>query len=165
VLNKPFKYGYGLDTLYSGEVNAQGQPHGPGEMTVTEEGPYKGTVQTGMFVDGAPYGVGKFVTPHGYKQTGEFDNGDLSGVARIEYADGAHYDGQFKGGKRHGLGTYTYSDGTVSSGWWADDERHGIALFVHAEGKAAMMCEHGKVDSVTEGLIDDACIHAHTEAS
>jgi hypothetical protein len=156
VFNKPIDYFVGEKAEYSGEVNAHGQPHGPGELTITSEGPFKGAVHTGMFVDGALHGVCKFVFPDGLKQTRQFDKGDLSGLARVEWPDGVCYEGQLKGGKEHGLATFTYSDGRKYIGWWTDGEQHGISLWVYEDGsKEACSWERNKLVSRTSGCIDD----------
>jgi hypothetical protein len=155
VLNKPLHLLDELYALYSGEVDAHGQPHGPGELTCTF-GPFKGLVHTGMFVHGEPRGVGKIVFPSGDILTGEVYRGNLSGLARVEWPNGACYEGPCEGGKEHGLATFTYSDGRKYIGWWAHGEPHGIALFVYADGsKEACSWERNKLVSRTSGYIDD----------
>jgi hypothetical protein len=154
VLNKIIKDSSGLEVLYSGEVDARGQPHGCGEDVITSKGPQEGFVEMGFFAGGLLHGIAQLVTSDGTKYTGEYIRGCLEGVGRIERVDGQRYAGQCHGGKRHGFGTLAYIDGRMIIGWWVDDLCHGIALFVYADGsKAAVTLEHDEEVSQTLGLI------------
>jgi hypothetical protein len=134
-------------------VDADGQPNGYGERTLTSKDSYEGTVHTGMWVHGLFQGVGKLVLPSGYQSSGQFVEGNSSGVALCEYPNGDRYSGEFKFGHKHGFGTFTFRDGSVVMGWYVEDKYHGVALFVAVDGsKSAWTCEHDKVVSRTSGL-------------
>jgi hypothetical protein len=158
VVSLPIKY-LGAKALFSGEINACGQPHGYGEQIIISKGPIKGHLRIGMHLDGHLRGVCKFVHPSGEKGIGEFSIFCLEGVGFYEYPHGARYAGQFKSNKKHGFGTYTSNEGIVVIGWFADDDVHGVVLFSYPDGsKGALTYEHGKVVAQSTGFIFDACI-------
>jgi hypothetical protein len=152
VLSKHIKLSNGYNALYSGEVDAQGRPHGYGEHIITSNGQFEGQVSMGMFVHGELQGVGKVVGSRGQKSTGVFVKGFLEGFGLVEYGSESSYAGQWKGSKMHGIGKLIY-DGVII-GWFADNKHHGTALWLKADGsKVALKWKHNEVVSRSKGLI------------
>jgi hypothetical protein len=158
-LNRLIKTPKGRDTLYSGEVNEHGQPHGYGEWVIISKDEFEGRIDSGTFENGVFQGVGKVVSPNGQKGTGEWVKSLLDGVGLLEYPSGSRYHGQLKGGKKHGFGTLAYGDGRMFWGFFAEDKIHGAGLWIFADGsKSAVTCQHDKVVSENRGLMNhDAC--------
>jgi hypothetical protein len=151
----------GVELLYSGELNACGQPHGYGESTVPSKDEIKGHIYTGMYVKGRSQGVGKDIIPNGQMYTGEFIRSIQNGVGLYVWPDGNRYEGQFKGGKMHGFGTFAFADGAVYIGWWAHNKKHGIGFSVAVDGsETAMTYDRDNLVSQTSGLIDASDEHA-----
>jgi hypothetical protein len=163
VLERPLKNPSGLEGLYSGEVDAQGRPHGYGEWVTTEKHALQGSFYIGAFVDGYQEGIGKLVSLSGYTRIGNFVKGSLlDGVVLSEYSSGNCYSGMLKCAQRHGIGTLKLVDGRVYLGWFADDEFHGVGLCVLADGfKLAVTYERGLVVSETSGMMNVLCMQIY----
>ena len=67
---------YNGDTVFDGNVNVL---EGKGTLTLTEEGPNKGTSYTGQFKAGKYHGVGTWVGSSGNKYEGSWKAGSFHG--------------------------------------------------------------------------------------
>jgi hypothetical protein len=149
----------GILAPYTGEIDAQDKPNGYGELAYLPlTNLAEAHVDMGVFVDGALHGIGKRITPSGFKRTGEFVRGLLDGVALYEHPRGDLHFGHFKGSMRHGFGIETLRDGKKTFGWWKNDTRDGIALKVSAQGiKVAVVYACGNLISERKSLMEVEC--------
>jgi len=79
--------------LYEGERNSEGEPHGKGKITYTNEATYEG----------------------------EFENGKPHGFGKKSFKSGITYEGEFKNGKYDGNGKLTDNGKVVLEGIWDAD--------------------------------------------
>ncbi|MEO8008417.1 MAG: hypothetical protein ABI728_07855 [Betaproteobacteria bacterium] len=97
---------------------------------------FDGSVLTGGFVDGRPYGHGvhrygpRSLAP-GARYEGDLKDGKMEGSGVFYWADGSRYEGQFKNNKADGVGAFISSDGQRFEGHF---------LFGRPVGKKPPMC-------------------------
>ena len=114
-------------TLYEGECNEEGKPHGKGRMKYGEDCTFEGIFSNGAPLKGKlrywngdhyegevknnkPSGQGVWVDSVGTYR-GTFNNGDFI-HGDIIYTDGSRYTGYIVDGKKHGVhGEYIFKDG------------------------------------------------------
>ena len=94
------------DSKYSGEVDAEGRPHG----------------------------FGKQVWNDGCESLGLFEHGGLNGIAKCRWQDGYEQIEMWNGDKRTGLGRIVFSSGNVRDGDYVDDEQHGYFIEISKAG-------------------------------
>ena len=89
--SKTFRIPGPNNTLYEGECDKEGRPHGKGTMKYSD-----GSHFTGLFNDGAP-SKGKFVYHHGGSYDGEIKNNRPEGNGVWKDSNGT-FDGNFMKG-------------------------------------------------------------------
>ena len=102
------------ETMYKGELDNQGRPHGKGLQIDRSGNKY-----IGYFYEGLPHGMGRLEQKSGEVFQGEFKNGQLNGIAAYTSPDGKKYSGNYCNGKLTGL------DGSVYIGLFHSDKPHG----------------------------------------
>ncbi|CAF1064768.1 unnamed protein product [Rotaria sordida] len=100
-----FRYPDGSE--YTGEWNEDGQRHGLGQLTFSDQAKYRGRFENGLFS-----GLGSISYPDGSKYDGEFSQGRYHGLGVFTRCDGMKYEGQLHEGKIFGLGLLTFADGS-----------------------------------------------------
>ena len=118
---------------YSGEKNAQGQPHGKGIMH------YKnGDIYNGEWQNGKRHGIGTMTsgsrTYNGQWKNDQFVKASDTGIDKKHYPDGSDYTGDLVNGKRHGRGTMKFFNGNIYSGEWENDIISGKGTFTYKNG-------------------------------
>lgn len=98
------------NAIYSGEVNAEGQPDGDGEAKIVG-GEYKGAVYEGKFKNGKMEGLATYTAPNGDIFEGYFINNEYKEGQYTFTKDGVFYIGTFENGQP-AEGTYYNKDGT-----------------------------------------------------
>ena len=119
------------DSVYIGEVDTNGNPHGKGKCTYTDASVYEGD-----WVGGKRHGKGKVTTRCGSFYEGDWVNGKRHGKGKNTTKDGSVYEGDFVEDTASGKGKCIYADGSVYEGDWVNDNRHG---------KGKMTTEYGSV--------------------
>lgn len=114
-------------SYYIGEINKDLEPHGEGEIFVTEFVSYKG-----YFNKGVPHGNGKKKT-QGKQFTGRFKNGEI--VYGIESTEKGSYEGEFKDGLKHGKGILRMKNGLTYEGQFANNKKNGMGTLKNKDGK------------------------------
>lgn len=141
--------------VYVGEVNAEGNPHGQGELKLSlgsNHNVYKGEFKDGVIRKGNTKVC--FVCLEGDEFMAMVFYGDFNAKGQLHgkgmticACDGDDfydtYEGEFKNARRHGKGKST-RDGEMGShiyeGDWVDDKRHG-------KGKYVITIKEGKLKS------------------
>ena len=109
---------YDNDDVYTGELDAQGRPHGSGKMQYSDGGSYEGE-----FKEGKRSGKGKMVFPSGNVYEGDFANDLQNGVGVMQINTiGDRYEGEFRGGRANGHGVRNYANGDQKEGQWKNWE-------------------------------------------
>ena len=104
-------------TVYTGQVNENGQYHGCGILTYPN-----GTKYVGEFQNGACFGEGCWTYPQGIRYCGRYQGtAVLNGHGISMYPDGRIYAGRWKDGLPDGYGTWVYVDGSVKTGQWVQN--------------------------------------------
>lgn len=134
---------YGDQGQYQGETDADGIPHGIGNMLYLDgrtyqggwrhghwHGPAKATFQNGDFFEGnyhmdQRHGPGRYQWKDGRSYAGDFYRDQRNGRGEFRWPDGSCYVGEFRNGHRHGYGNYRFPDGSVYEGTWKGSRMHG----------------------------------------
>ena len=124
---------YMFDYTFTGEVNADGKPHGQGVMRHADL-----VVYEGQFRDGKYHGHGIFRWESGEVYEGEFENGASHGRGVLRYPDGKVYEGQFRGGDPSGHGILRHPDGSVLEGEFQYGMANGHGVLRYPDGR---VCE------------------------
>lgn len=103
---------------YLGEMNPDFEPHGFGELIVSEDESYKG-----YFNRGIPHGKGCKKTK-GKEFTGKFKNGEL--VSGVEKTEKGSYEGEFNNFLKHGKGILRMNNGLVYEGEFSNNRKNGM---------------------------------------
>jgi hypothetical protein len=102
----------GLGYIYEGERNANGQPHGQGNMKFENGDYYSGSWFKGKLHGSASAKILVDVDSNNYKAyKGEFQNGKQHGFGKFTWPDGEFYEGHWLNGLFHGHGIYCTPDG------------------------------------------------------
>lgn len=120
---------YANGNTYTGEVNAEGKPHGNGTYRFSG-----GAIYEGGFSDGYRHGHGTFRYANGDVYEGEFEYNMRHGQCIFCYANGDSYEGAFQNNMRSGHGTYRYANGDVYRGEFKDDLQHGEGILFDKNG-------------------------------
>ncbi len=121
------------DGEYTGEVNAQEEPHGQGKLHYQEGDQYHRLQYEGSFVNGWLEGHGKMTWRDGKVYSGEWKASKKHGSGQEKYATGGQYEGQFQEDKKHGIGTMCYSDGSRYVGAFVQDKRKGQGTYTESK--------------------------------
>lgn len=105
----------GFLSVYAGDRDAQGRPHGRGVRRVEQE-------SLGMLL--------------GWKYEGEWADGKLSGEGKLKLNTGDSYSGSFLNGKCHGTGTWKYFDFNEYQGQWVDGLFSGEGIMRYDDGSS-----------------------------
>lgn len=111
---------YDLDqcTVYTGEVNSQGQKHGSGVL-------YSGrSIKRGDFREDQFCGWGREARKHGHVTEAKYENGVADGKGTYVNSRGNKFEGDFKDGKRCGEGTLT-TNKFIYDGQFFDGQLNG----------------------------------------
>lgn len=114
------EFSFGSRTgVYSGEVNADGIPHGQGKFTSSNTTGESWTYQ-GNWVNGHFDGFGTTTWSDGSIHSGEYQNDAQSGHGIHIFPNGQRYEGNFSNSSFSGDGTLYYPDGTCFVGNFTD---------------------------------------------
>ncbi len=117
-------------SLYVGEVNTLGKPHGYGSMWWATGDRYEG-----KWDDGNYEGEGMYFFRNGMKHYGKFKNGEVSGLGVRYYADKGIYFGEWRNGKNHGTGVFIWPNGEKFFGTFKDDDIDGLGVLTWLSGR------------------------------
>ena len=127
---------------FEGAVNADGQPHGQGVMTVPD-----GYRYDGEFRYGKRHGQGVYTWPDGTRHEGEWRDDQPHGQGVSTWPDGRRYEGRFREGQPHGQGVSTTPAGTRYEGEVnADGEPHGQGVMTGMGGRMEGEWRDGKLN-------------------
>jgi len=141
----PQAFRTGVNQIYEGEFDADGQRHGFGlclfENGIIYEGSwaqgkmcgkgfvlnaYGELVYQGELSDNMFNGRGTHLFPNGDRFDGEFREGRMNGYGIYFHAEsGGIYVGEWRRNKRHGSGRLTMPDSSFYDGEWMDDQFGG----------------------------------------
>lgn len=93
-------------SIYVGQWNSSGKPHGKGSIIFPDGIEYHGSFSEGQFS-----GMGALFFPDGAKYEGEFLNGWFHGLGTFWRADNMKHEGEYRGGQICGSGVTTFNDG------------------------------------------------------
>ena len=116
-------------SIYEGERNQKGEPHGQGTLTYDD-----GTKYVGEFKDGILNGQGTLTVPEVGKYVGEFKDGFFNGQGTYTWTKGKKYVGEFKDGRHNGQGTLIIPDVGKYIGEFKDDKRNGQGTITFSDG-------------------------------
>ena len=120
-------------SLYSGEVNDDGQPHGQGVMIARRNGRDISRYEGG-FRDGLPHGQG-IKTWRGSRYEGEWRDGKEHGRGVMDSGTEGRYEGEWQDGKEHGQGIEIFPNGAVYEGEFRDGWPSGQGVDVQPDGR------------------------------
>jgi hypothetical protein len=142
-----------LKIIYTGRLNAKGQPHGDdATMQFCDGQVYSGSVRNGLrcgvghntWADGQEYkgewlnnsrnGRGTHSWKDGRTVTGDWKNGHLHGKIYFSWPNGATFDGHAENGKKHGRGVHRYANGTVFNGNFLNGKPNGFGTLTERDG-------------------------------
>ena len=167
-MHRTIKYDNG--TLYDGDVNSSGQPHGKGFIRFPDGGEY-----TGDFCNNALTGQGTYRYPDGTVYTGEMRNSQRHGYGRKENVmeDGKFIvEGYFFEGLYHGTVKFSWvggrSDGFTVESDWKMGEFQGQGTIHYPDGAvykggididAGYACEGEGILTETNGISYEGMFH------
>jgi hypothetical protein len=140
---KTGKLKYSSGTVYEGQFNAQGQPHGFGTVSYNSGSRYEG-----QFLDGKPHGVGVRHQKNGVVIEGEFKNGKANGVVKLNAPNAGvpyTYEGEMKDDQLHGRGKISWDNGNSFDGEFESNRLHGFGIFYQKDDKYRVRYVEGKV--------------------
>ncbi len=162
---------YDDGSVYVGEV-LDGEPHGFGKMTYSDDDEYDRDYYEGNWKNGEFHGRGKIVWVTGEVFEGELENGERNGYGKVTYDSGDTYEGNFVADSREGYGKYIFKDGERYEGEFHKDNYHGHGKLFYTSGatyvgefKDDKKCGYGKYTyadgSTYEGMFKDDKYEGH----
>jgi len=130
-------------SVYNGEVNAAGVPHGKGMLR--ERIPndyaewydvYEGIFENGKMVRGSVQ-FADDTTYEGEMLDGKFHGRGVWVFKSICGGRDIRYEGEFRNDRRNGYGVYSDSKGDVYEGEWRDSKKNGNFIVRTADGKVS----------------------------
>lgn len=121
-------------SIYVGEVNSSGQPHGRGVATYPADDQYQRQRYDGEWLNSARTGWGTMTWTSGYAFVGSWVNGSREGRGTHMYTNGDRCEAVFRNDKANGEGKYTWPDGNVYTGNFVDDKRQGQGRLIFSNG-------------------------------
>ena len=94
------------NSIYKGEINSKGQPHGRGVMIY-----HDGSINEGHWQKACREGQNFYKTLDGSTLVGEFKNDIPDGKCTEKISDGTIYYGPIKKGLKNGLGNLLFANG------------------------------------------------------
>jgi hypothetical protein len=153
VVNWKYKTGKQKTILYTGRLNATGQPHDENALLrFGDDQVYKGGVRNGkrhgsgtnQWPDGQTYsgewyydsrnGRGTHIWKDGRNVTGTWKNGHLHGKVYFRWPNGAVFDGSACMGKKEGKGVTTRPNGTMYNGNYSNGREDGFGTLIRPDG-------------------------------
>ena len=103
---------------YTGEVNADGNPHGKGVFNFNN-----GQRYDGKYRDGKRNGFGTYYFKDGERFEGEYLNDKRNGRGKYYYKNGDWFEGEYRDNARNGKGVYHFSNGSWEEADYANNAR------------------------------------------
>ena len=151
-------------SVYVGEWNTKGLPHGKGIMYY-----FDGGICEGHWNNGKLHDKGRRVSPNGDVYTGQWNEGKMEGNGTMEYAnkivyngfwkndkqngtgnetwpDGSKFEGEYKNGLKNGKGRFLWPDGTCYQGEFINDVIHGFGKYTWQDKEYEVTLKNGKMD-------------------
>lgn len=128
---------YDDGSIYTGEVNASGVPHGKGKRAW--HGEWEGFSYEGDYVNGEWHGKGRYSYPDGGYYEGDYVHGKQTGKCKIYFGsaspfNGALYEGDIVDGQWTGRGKIAYTDGSGYEGEYLNGQWNGHGKYTSADG-------------------------------
>ena len=117
-------------TVFVGNRNPLGQPHGQGRVTWST-----GEIYEGNFIDGNITGQGTKRFPDGAWYQGQFFNGLFHGHGQAVDKDRNAYQGAWVNGMRHGFGIFNSPQGWIYRGQFTNDQATGRGTVTFPNGQ------------------------------
>jgi len=130
VEDMPFTTLSGVQSKYTGTVNASGKRHGKGVACWDNGDRYDGLWEG----DVPARGRGVYTWADGTRYEGELKGGLRHGRGVCTWADGTRYEGEWKGGLSHGRVVCTNASGIRYEGETNDGKRHGRGVLTLKDG-------------------------------
>ncbi|TAF63927.1 MAG: hypothetical protein EAZ55_12530 [Cytophagales bacterium] len=116
-----------------------GERHGQGTYTWSNDGDYAGDSYTGDFKNNKRSGVGTYSYGDGTKYVGQWLDGKIQGKGKMTWVSGSSYEGDFVNDEREGNGTYIWGASTDNAGdkyvgQWKAGNRTGRGTYTYASG-------------------------------
>ena len=139
---------------YSGEVDAEGQPHGHGEH-ICLRGAAEGNVYMGQHEHGVKSGLGMLRRmKDGWIFLVQYTDNKRQGVGLIVYPDGHMAHAHYVNDLSHGFFVEAFCSGSLRMGCDVDGKQQGTSLYLHLTGKKeAEEWQAGKLISETTGIL------------
>ena len=153
VVNWKYKTGEQKTILYTGRLNATGQPHDENAfLRFGDDQVYKGGVRNGkrhgsgtnQWPDGQTYsgewhhnsrnGRGTHIWKDGRTVTGIWKDGHLHGKVYFRWPNGTVFDGTAYMGKKEGKGVTTRPKGTLYNGNYSNGREDGFGTLIRPDG-------------------------------